>query len=37
MYKGMERAREIYKQYPETLDDIDKWRTNTRKFFDKYY
>jgi geranylgeranyl reductase family protein len=37
MYKGMERAREIYKQYPETPDGIDKWRTDARKFFNKYY
>jgi electron-transferring-flavoprotein dehydrogenase len=37
MYKGMERAREIYKQYPESHQDIEKWQAETRKFFNKYY
>lgn len=37
MYKGMERARELYREYPETSDNFDKWRVGVRKFFEKYY
>ncbi len=37
MYKGMERARELYKGYPENRDDFNKWRAEVRKFFDRYY
>jgi flavin-dependent dehydrogenase len=37
MYKSMERAREIYKQYPDTPEGIEKWRIETRKFFNKHY
>ncbi len=36
LYKNMETARELYRNYPRDVTEFLSWRSRARKFFDKF-